>query len=285
METIAFYGAGMLGSGMVRGMRRRGIGVRVWNRTFERAAALKSDGAHAFADAAEAARGAERLHLCLRDDAAVDAVLEAALPGVAPGTVIVDHTTVLPQRVPERAERLRAAGFAFMHAPVFMGPPMALESTGVMLSSGDATTLERLRPALEAMCSELRYLGEREDAAAIYKLMGNAMILAVVGGINDMLRMGEERGLTRAQAYELFDFYDPSGQIKGRGKRMAARDYEPLWTLEMAHKDAVLMQGAANHERLPVIDAIESLMRDAAARGLGDRDLAAVAARGPGKAS
>jgi 3-hydroxyisobutyrate dehydrogenase len=279
METIAFYGAGMLGSAMVRAMRRRGVDVRVWNRTFERARALESDGAHAFADAAEAARGAERLHLCLRDDAAVDATLEAALPGIAAGTAIVDHSTVLPQRVPERGERLRAAGFSFMHAPVFMGPPMALESTGVMLSSGDSTTFARLSPALASMCSDLRYLGERDDAAAVYKLMGNAMILAVTGGINDMLRIAEEREFTREQAYELFEFYDPSGQIKGRGRRMAAEDYAPAWTLDMAHKDAVLMQGAANHERLPVIDAAEALMREQSARGFGDRDLAAVAAR------
>jgi 3-hydroxyisobutyrate dehydrogenase len=283
METIAFYGAGMLGSAMARGMRRRAIDVRMWNRTFERAQALEADGAHAFADAAEAARGAERLHLCLRDDDAVDAVLEAALPGIAPGTAIVDHTTVLPQRVPERAERVRAAGFEFIHAPVFMGPPMAIESTGAMLTSGDATTFERVRPALAAMCSDLRYLGERDDAAAIYKLMGNAMILAMVGGINDMLRIGEERGLSRAEAYQLFDFYDPSGQIKGRGRRMVTQDYEPAWTLDMALKDALLMQGAANHENLPVVDAVEALMREVSARGLGDRDLAAVAARRPGE--
>jgi 3-hydroxyisobutyrate dehydrogenase len=280
METIAFYGAGMLGSAMARAMRRRDIDVRIWNRTFDRASALAEFGLEPFADAAEAARGADRLHLCLRDDTAVDAVLDAALPGIAPGTTIVDHSTVLPQRVPERGERLRAAGFEFLHAPVFMGPPMALESTGVMLASGDATTFERLRPALAAMCSDLRYLGEREDAGAIYKLMGNAMILTMVGGLNDMLRIAEERGLSRAQAYELFDFYDPSGQIKGRGRRMVTEDYEPAWTLDMAHKDAVLMQGAANHERLPVIDAVEALMREVSARGLGDRDLAAVAARG-----
>jgi 3-hydroxyisobutyrate dehydrogenase len=281
METIAFFGAGMLGSAMIRAMRRRGIDVRVWNRTAERARALEADGALAFADAHEAARGAQRLHLCLRDDAAVDAALDAAVPGIAQGTPIVDHSTVLPQRVPERAARMRAAGFDFLHAPVFMGPPMALEATGVMLASGNPTSFERVRAALAAMCSDLRYLGEREDAAATFKLMGNAMILAVVGGINDMLRIGEERGFTREEAYRLFDFYDPSGQIKGRGRRMAAGEYEPLWTLDMAEKDAVLMQGAANHERLPVIDAVEALMREASARGLGDRDLAAVAARGP----
>lgn len=280
METIAFYGAGVLGSAMVRNMRRRGIGVRVWNRTHERATALEDAGASAFVDAAEAARGAQRVHLCLRDDAAVEAALDAALPGIAPGTPVVDHSTVLPQRVPERAHRLRAAGFPFIHAPVFMGPPMALEATGVMMASGDPSVFAAVRAALEAMCTSLRYLGEREDAAAIYKLMGNAMILAVVGGINDMLRIAEERGVSREQAYELFDFYDPGGQIKGRGRRMAAQQYDPAWTLDMAHKDAVLMQGAANHERLPVIDAMEAAMREASARGLGDRDLAAVAARG-----
>jgi 3-hydroxyisobutyrate dehydrogenase len=279
METVAFYGAGMLGSGMIGAMRKRGIEVHVWNRTIDRASALEETGAQAFADPSEAARGVDRVHLCLRDDASVDGVLEAALPGIDSATPIVDHTTVLPQRVAQRARSLHAAGHLFFHAPVFMGPPMALVSSGVMLASGDPATFERVRAALAAMCSDLRYLGEREDLAAVYKLMGNAMILAVVGGLNDTMRIGEEEGLTRDDAYRLFDFFDPSGQIKGRGKRMAECDYDPMWTLDMAHKDAVLMQTAAHHERLPVIDAIEALMRDASARGLGDRDLAAVAAR------
>ncbi len=279
METVAFYGAGRLGSAMVRAMLRRGVNVRVWNRTHEKAAAHEEHGAIAFADAAEAARGADRIHLCLHDDASVDGVLEAALPGIAAESPIVDHTTVLPQRVVERAKRLQEAGHSFIHAPVFMGPPMALEATGVMMASGDRATFDRVRPALERMCSDLRYLGERPDAAAIYKLMGNAMILAVVGGLNDVMRIAEMQGLTREEAYALFDFYDPSGQIKGRGKRMVGEDYHPQWTLDMAHKDAALMQGAAHHERLPVIDAMEALMRDVSARGLGQLDLGAVAAR------
>jgi len=277
--NVAFYGAGMLGSAMVRAMLARGLEVRVWNRSPQRAQELEAYGARFLADAAEAARGAERIHLCLNDDASVDSVIDAALAGIDAASPIVDHTTVLPQRVAERAARLTEAGYSFLHAPVFMGPPMALESTGVMMTSGDRALFERVRPGLEQMCSDLRYLGERPDAAAIYKLMGNAMILAVVGGINDMLRIGEMQGLSREQAYELFEFYDPSGQVRGRGKRMVAADYEPAWRLTMAHKDAVQMQGAAHHERLPVIDAMEALMRNVADRGLGDLDLAAVAAR------
>ena len=147
------------------------------------------------------------------------------------------------------------------------------------MTSGDAALVNRVRGELKAMCSDLRYVGERAQDAAIYKLMGNAMILAVVGGLNDIMRIGEEQGLSRAQSYTLFDFYDPGGQIRGRGKRMVSGEYDPFWTIDMAHKDALLMQAAAHHERLPVIDAIEALLRNVSARGLGQVDLAAVAQR------
>ncbi len=269
----------MLGSAMIRAMLGRGIAVHVWSRTRQKAEALEADGARAFADAAEAASGADRVHLCLSDDASVDAVIDAALPGIAASSPIVDHTTVTPQGVAERARRLGEAGYSFLHAPVFMGPPMALHATGVMMVSGDAALVERVRGALVAMCSDLRYLGERPEAAAIYKLMGNAMIFAVVAGLNDVLRIGEEQGLTREQIYALFDFYDASGQVKGRGKRMVSGDYQAVWSVDMAHKDAVLMQTAAHHERLPLVDAVEALLRNVSDRGLGGLDLAAVAQR------
>lgn len=276
---VAFYGTGMLGSAMVRAMLQRGIAVRVWNRTHAKAQALTEYGAQVFDDPGQAARDADRVHCCLNDDGGVDAVIDAALDGIAKESPIVDHTTVLPQRVAEREARLRESGYSFLHAPVFMGPPMAFQATGVMVTSGDVKVFERLRPALQAMCSDLRYVGARPQDAAIFKVMGNAMILAVVGGLNDMMRIAEERGLSREQAYALFDFYDPTGQIKGRGKRMVAGDYEPFWKLDMAHKDATLMQAAANHERLPVVDAMESLLRNLSDRGLGELDLGAVATR------
>lgn len=277
--TVTFYGAGMLGSAMVRAMLRRGDDVRVWNRNAQRAEALEQDGAQAFTDPVEAASGAGRVHLCLSDDASVDSVLDTALPGIATDAPIVDHTTVLPQRVAERSRRLSGNGYAFLHAPVFMGPPMALEARGVMMVSGEPSLVERVRADLEAMCSDLRYVGERAEDAAIFKLMGNAMMLAVIGGLNDVFRIAEMQDLTRERAYTLFDFFSPAGQITGRGKRMVHETYEPTWTLDMAHKDATLMQAAAHHERLPVVDAVESLMRDVSARGLGALDLAAVAAR------
>jgi len=275
-DTVAFCGAGLLGSAFVRGLRRRGTNVRVWNRTFEKARALEAVGASAFADVTEAVRGADRVHLCLSDDTAVDAVLERIVPVLPPGTPVIDHTTVSPQGVLARAQRLDARGIPFLHAPVFMGPPQAETASGTMLASGPRDRFERLQPALAPMTSTLRYLGERPDLAAVFKLMGNAMILAVIGGLHDVFRIGEAQGLSRRDAYELFSFYDPCGQIAGRGKRMAEGDQTVTWTLAMARKDARLMQEAAAHASLPVIDAVAHAIESCIRRGMADRDLAAL---------
>jgi len=276
-ETVAFYGAGMLGSGFVRSLRRNGVDVHVWNRSPEKARALEDSGAKAFDDPAAAARGASRVHLCVRDDAAVDGILEAALPGIDRDAPIVDHTTVLPQNVVARAERLHASGHTFMHAPVFMGPPQAASATGTMLASGARNLFDRLEPKLAKMTGTVRYLGERVDLAAVYKLLGNAMILSVVGGMSDIFRIGSEAGLTPEATYELFSFYDVSGQISGRGKRMAAGDYDAAWTLDMALKDARLMQQTAHGVPLSVIDAVAAALAAAETKGLGSRDVGAIA--------
>ncbi len=281
METIAFYGAGMLGSGFVQALRKRAVPVRVWNRTFEKAEALEAFGAVAFKSPAEAARGAARVHICLRDDASVDEVLAAAAPGIAKGTAVVDHTTVLPSGVAAREQRCAANGLEFLHAPVFMGPPNAAAATGLMLASGARKRFEQLRHALEPMTGKVWYLGEPVDKAATFKLMGNAMILAVVGGLNDVFTIAQANGLSRLEAFELFGNYDPCAQIQGRGKRMAREDYEPTWTLDMAHKDAELMLESSGGASLPVIAAVEAAMRGLIdhRRELAAKDLAALSAR------
>lgn len=278
-KTIAFYGAGMLGSGFVKSLCRQGYEVNVWNRSFDKAEALEVVGAHAFQDAAQAAHGADIVHLCVRDEAAVDAIFAAALPGIAARAPIVDHTTVAVESVAPRAQRLKEAGFSFLHAPVFMGPPQAESAQGVMLASGPQSIFDAVREHLATMTGKVQYLGERVDLAAIYKLMGNAMILAVVGGLADIYTIAQAQGLTPAQAYELFSFYSVEGQITGRGKRMAEGEYTPLWTLDMAEKDARLMQAAAKGTPIPVIDAVDGAMRERMARNLGDRDLSALAIR------
>ena len=141
---IAFFGMGLLGSNFVRALRRRGEEVQVWNRSPEKAVALETVGARSYANPAEAAAGAARVHLTLSDDAAVDQVLEQAAPGLMPGTIIVDHTTTLASGIADRTARFRERGITFVHAPVFMGPQNALESSGIMKNTKKLDAAKKL---------------------------------------------------------------------------------------------------------------------------------------------
>lgn len=272
---IAFLGTGMLGSGFVRALLRRGERVQVWNRTSDKARRLEADGATVFADPSDAARGAERVHLSLSDDASVDDVLDRARPGLAPGAVIVDHTTTTASGTIARADRWNAAGFTFVHAPVFMGPQNALESTGLMLISGARPAVERVRPHLERMTGKLVDLGDRVDAAAAFKLLGNLFLMFVTSGLSEFFTLARAMNVEPREAATLFDHFNPGLTLGVRVDRMLRADWPAAsWELAMARKDARLMVEEAAHgaEPLHVLPAIAARMDELISRGHGKDD-------------
>ncbi len=277
---IAFFGMGLLGSNFVRALRRRGEQVRVWNRTEAKARALEADGAVAFADPAEAARGAARVHLTLADDAAVDDVLERARPGFSPGVVLVDHTTTSPTGTRARAERWRDRGVELQHAPVFMGPQNALEATGIMLASGDVARVERLRPALAPMTGKLVYLGPEPERAASFKLFGNLFLMFMTAGVAEVLTLSKALGVAPEDAGALFEVFNPGTQLGARVKRMLSADFaHPSWELAMARKDARLMleEGERHGVPLPMLPAIAATMDRFLERGHAHDDWTVIA--------
>jgi 3-hydroxyisobutyrate dehydrogenase len=277
---IAFFGMGLLGANFVRAMRQRGEAVQVWNRTADKARALEADGAKAFDDPAAAARGAVRVHLALSDDAAVDDVLERARAGFERGVTIVDHTTTSPTGTAARAQRWADRGVAFQHAPVFMGPQNALESTGVMLGSGDRARFDALSPELAKMTGKLVYLGATAERAAGFKLLGNLFLMAITAGMKDMLGLAKAMGIAPSEAAALFDWFNPGMSIGIRMKRMLAADIvHPSWELGMARKEARLMLEEAERGALAlaVLPAIAAEMDRWIEQGHGKDDWTVIA--------
>ena len=277
---IAFFGMGLLGTNFVRALRGRGEDVQVWNRSPDKATALEADGARAFAEPADAARGATRVHITLPDDAVVDEVLERARPGFGPTTVIIDHSTTTTHGALARISRWRDRGITFVHAPVFMGPQNAREATGVMLLSGPRDLVEQLRPALAPMTGKLVDLGERPDAAAAFKLLGNLFLLCMTAGLAEMLALAKALNVAPADAASLFGHFNPGTTIAPRLKKMTDAAFEPpSWELAMARKDARLMIDAASEAGIPlaILPAIAARMDAVIAQGHGEKDWTVIA--------
>jgi 3-hydroxyisobutyrate dehydrogenase len=277
---IAFLGTGLLGSGFVRALLRRGETVHVWNRTAIKARALEEHGAKAFEDPAQAARGALRVHLTLSDDAAVDETLERVRPGLAKGAVLVDHTTTAPTGTAARAARWAERGVGFQHAPVFMGPQNALESTGIMLASGDRARYDTLAADLGKMTGKLMYLGPQPERAACFKLFGNMFLMFMTAGVADVLAFAKGVGIAPAEAAALFDAFNPAATIGARVGRILEADFgHPSWELSMARKDARLMleEAQSNGVPLAVVPAIAAEMDRWIAKGHAGDDWTVIA--------
>lgn len=276
MATIAVLGAGLLGSAMVENLLAKGEVVRVWNRSAGKLAPLVERGAVAAASPAEAVAGASRVHVVLSEDAAVDAVLEAARPGLGPDVAVLDHSTNQPDRVAARVERLRADGVRYLSAPVFMSPNDGRNATGLMLIAGPTAEVEALRPSLERMTGRLWHVGERPDLASVYKLMGNGLLVGMSGLMGDLLSIGAAQGLEPAQVGALFEVWKVGGALPFFLQRVAKKGEGPAsFELSMARKDVRLMiESARGPDGLIVLPAVAAAMDASLAEGLADRDYA-----------
>ncbi len=271
----AFLGTGLLGAGFTRALISRGDQVQVWNRTYKKAKELEQYGAKAFDNPADAVRNTDIVHVALKDDATVDDALGKAEPGLKKGAIIVDHTTTSIEGAKKRTQEWKEKGFLYQHAPVFMGPSNALQSTGYMLVSGDQELIKELDPHLSKMTGKLVNFGDEVGKAAAMKLTGNCFLVAFTAGLADTLSFANSIGVSMNDVNNLFSEWNPAGAIPARLKRLTSNDFsEASWRLDMARKDTGLFisEAAKNGTKLKVIPEVAALMDEWIAKGHGQDD-------------
>ncbi|HRI20367.1 MAG TPA: NAD(P)-binding domain-containing protein, partial [Panacibacter sp.] len=232
-------------------------------------------GAKAFEHANQAVQGADIIHVTLKDDATVDEVLENAHKGFKAGAIIIDHTTTSAKGAIERTAAWKNRGFTYLHAPVFMGPQNALESTGFMLASGDQSLIEQLQPQLSKMTGKFLNFGAEDGKAAGIKLSGNLFLMSLTAGLADALALAKAHGVHWHDMLDLFTNWNPAAILPARIKKIGEGNFnEPSWELNMARKDAGLMLSTANetHTKLITTPSIAAAMDEWIAKGYGTSD-------------
>jgi len=126
---VGLIGLGRMGAGIAKSLLRAGLRVTVYNRTRERAEALRKDGATVAASVADACHGDAVLTM-LADDAAVEGVVfgeGGVLKSLARGGVHVSLSTISVALSDRLAAEHARAGQEYIAAPVF-GRPEAAEA-------------------------------------------------------------------------------------------------------------------------------------------------------------
>jgi 3-hydroxyisobutyrate dehydrogenase len=280
--SVALLGTGIMGAGMARSMLRAGIPLRVWNRTRSRAEPLEADGAIVSDSPAEAVRGADIIVTMLADGPAVLDAMTAAVPGLSPGQIWAQTSTVGVSWLEELAEFARDRGIVFLDAPVLgtREPAERGQLTVFAAGPGEASESirERVRPVLEAIGQKTVWLDEVGTATRL-KLVANSWVVALTNAIGESVALARGLGVDpeaflRAMSGGPLD----CTYLHVKGHAILSNDFTPSFSAALAGKDAGLVVEAAEAAglRLDGASAVRERFRRAAALGHGEDDMAAV---------
>ena len=275
--TVAFVGLGAMGSEMAGNLAAKQWRVAGYDMRREAIDRLIAAGGHGASSAAEAARGADALVLMVVNADQAESVLfkDGALDALkADGTVVV-MATCAPDRIEAMAARVEASGRKFVDAPVSGGVAGAKGGTLTIMAAAPQATFDASRPLLEAMGSNLFYLGQKPGQGTAMKIVNQLLAgvnLAVAG---EAMAFAERAGIDLKVAYDLLTGSAAgSWMLKARGQRMIAYDNVVTSAVEIFVKDLglVLDSGRALRMGLPIAAAAHQQYLAAAGIGLGKED-------------
>ena len=275
---IAFIGLGVMGFPMAGHLRAAGHEVTVFNRTQARAREWRRQhGGASAATPAEAAARAELAFLCVGNDDDVRSVVlgeEGVFAGLAPGGVVVDHTTASADLARELESLARERQLGFLDAPVSGGQAGAEKGALTIMVGGAADVFARVEPVVQAYARCVRLLGP-SGSGQLAKMVNQICIAGIVQGLAEAFQFSEQAGLDTAAVVEVISQgAAQSWQMDNRYRTMLAGEYEHGFAVDWMRKDLgmVLSQAGSMGLELPVTRLVDGFYAEVQAMGGGRWD-------------
>lgn len=280
LPSVAFVGLGTMGMPMAINLASRGTPVVGIGRRPETLAALREAGVEADT-ALSRSRDADVVFLCLPDGDAVRSVLvDGGAPGSAlrSGQVVVDTSTIEYRAAIEIAGTLATADIAYLDCPITGMAQRAREGTLTMMCGGDRRAVERVRPLLECVASDVLYLGG-SGSGQLAKLVNQLLFDINAAALAEILPLAVKLGLDASLVARIVN--------GGTGRSYASEFFVPNilegrfdrgYPLQAAYKDLVSGVDVAMAHRIPtpVLSAAVATYQSAPLRGHGASDKGAM---------
>jgi 3-hydroxyisobutyrate dehydrogenase/2-hydroxy-3-oxopropionate reductase len=273
-----------MGSAMARRFHDAGHQLVLWNRDRSKAEALADDiGAGIASSPATAAKDADVVVTSLADDDAMTDVYLGAdgiTSGIRADAVVVDTSTVDPETIRRVGAALSAVGARFCDCPV-SGSVSTVEAGALtIMAGGEPGVVAAAEQVLSAIAQKVVRVGELGSGAAC-KLAVNGLLHSFNVALSEALVLAEKAGVDREAAYEVFAS-GAAGAPYVHYKREAFEHPEAAavaFTLDLAAKDLELARrlGERVGATLEQATTTASVVNEAIASGMGERDLSAIA--------
>lgn len=196
-NTIAFIGLGHMGKPMALNLLKAGHSLKVFDLNAEAMKELQEAGAQVGESAVQIAKDAQMVFTMLPAGRHVRQVYEGEnglLQAVAPGTVLVDCSTIDAQTSQDLAAKAAKLGLLMLDAPVSGGTGGAIAGTLTFMVGGEDPALEKARPYLDAMGKNIFHAG-KAGAGQVAKICNNMLLGILMAGTAEALALGVAHGL------------------------------------------------------------------------------------------
>lgn len=245
---IGFLGTGLMGSPMAANLAKAGFDIKVWNRTPEKTQPAVEAGARRVDTVEEAAKNSYAVIFMLQDGPAVTAQLVSTglLKACAPGTLIIDMSSISPIVARDHAGMVQAAGLRYLDAPVSGGTIGAATGTLTIMVGGDAADFAAAEPIFQALGTP--HLLGPPGRGQLCKLANLTLVGVTVGAVAEALTLVKAGGGDPAAARKvLLGGFSQSRILEVQGERMIRRDFAPGGHIKNQIKDLDTILATAAH--------------------------------------
>jgi 3-hydroxyisobutyrate dehydrogenase len=191
-----------MGLPMTRNLVAAGHEVTVGSRSRPPVDTAVSFGAVDGGTLTDVAGAGEVLVICVPNSPDVVQVIDAVLPALGPGKVVVDCSTIDPDVERAQHERVAATGARYIDAPVSGGTVGAENGTLTLMVGGDADVIETARPALEPMAGLIVHVGG-PGMGQVVKLCNNLIYAAQMVATAEATALALRSGVDMAKLLEV----------------------------------------------------------------------------------
>ena len=181
IKNIGLIGVGLMGHGIGKNIVTKGYGLSVMaRRNRAPVESLVSMGAVERKNGAEIAANSDLVILCVTGSPQVEEALLGAdgiVAGANPGLIVVDCSTAEPDATVRLEGLLTAKGIRFADAPLTRTPKEAEAGKLGMMTGGDETLLNEIKPVLSCFADTIIHAGPL-GAGHRLKLINNFLSLS-----------------------------------------------------------------------------------------------------------
>lgn len=252
---IGCIGLGVMGGAMAANLLKAGFELIVWNRSPAKADALRAAGATVGDSPATVAGASEIVCINVTDTPDVEAVLfgpDGVESGANPGLIVIDHSTIRPDKSREFAQRLARKSITMLDAPVSGGDVGAKNGTLSIMVGGDAQAFERCMPVFNAVGKRIVRIGDA-GAGQVCKACNQIAVLTTLAGVCEALAFGAKQGIDLAKMIDVVGAgAGGSWQLANLGPKILAGDLQPAFMIDLALKDLRIVADNAQASGLPL---------------------------------